>query len=228
MVSIGAAAYQNAANLQTNDSRLIRQTVSTPTPGSQPVTAAATPVAKVGDRVSLSPEVEVARLRESLGLQPTGKLRRQDFEAQIKADRERVRQALQTTLATMGVAASDALTLSQDAKGQIQVGGEWSGKEELAKKLNADPEFSKIFTRLAANSGVLDYTDTLKSGGKMATLSDYLDGDSAETNLVTLLQQYDSLKSSPNSLASLIGLSNNGEKPFSLSFDPGGISPVTG
>lgn len=222
MLAIGTAAYQNASSLLTADNRLIRQAASTTSATSQ-ASALASTASTSADRVSLSPEVDAARLRESLGLNPTGKLRRQDFEAMIQSDQEGVRQTMRTALDTLAPGAAGdtvgTLTLSQDAKGRIQVAGDWPGKDELAKKLNADPEFSKMFARLEVNSGLVNYADQMVGGEQGATLADYLDSDSADSNLSTLLQQYDSLKSSKNSLASLIDLSSSAGKPFSLAFD---------
>lgn len=228
MLNIGAAAYQNAANSSTNDSRTIRP--APPASGSAskslPTPAAA---AKSGDRVSLSPAVEVARLRESLGLQPTGKLRRQDFAARIASDRAGIQESLQAKLDALAPEAgekSGTLTLSQDTKGQIQVAGDWPGQEALTQKLNADPGFKLMFTRLSANSGVLDYSDTTKGGNQAASLTDYLDGDSADNNLASLIQNYAALKNSPHSLASLVSLSANSGPPFSLRFNNGEEVPT--
>lgn len=228
MSTIRAAAYQTAANLPTNDSRLIRP--ATPAAaGASKATATTTPPAAASDRVSLSPEVEVARLRESLGLQPTGKLRRQDFTARIAADQAGVQESLQARLDALAPEAgkpAGALTLTQDAKGQIQVSGDWPGKEALAKELNGDPQFKLIFTRLSANSEVLNFTTGAAAGGeKAATLSDYLDGEAAESNLTSLLQNYAALKNSRNSLASLVSLGAGSGKPYSLSFANGVITP---
>lgn len=225
MLSIGTAAYQNATSLQTNDSRLIRQAAPPASTTSQPSSALDTAThVNTGDQVSLSPEVEVARLRESLGLNPTGKLTRHNFEAMIQSDQDGVRKTLQANLDKLATGTSDTIgtiTLSQDAKGQIKVAGDWPGKAELTKNLNADPEFTKMFTRLARNSGLLSYADQAVAGGKGATLTDYLDSDTADTNLFNLLKQYDSLKTSKNSLASLINLSSSEGKPYSLTYKDG-------
>jgi hypothetical protein len=220
MLTIGTAAYQNAASLQTSDSRLLRQTASATTGLTQPAALGVTTTAPAGDRVSLSPAVEVARLRASLGLAPTGKLTRQDFETQIQSDHEAVRQTIQAKL-DQGSGAGNTMgqiTVTQDAKGQMQVAGDWPGKEALAKDLNADPEFTAMFARLAANSKVLSYAGQSMNGGQGATLNDYLDNETADSNLSTLLQQYDTLKGSTNSLASLINLSSNQGEPFALTY----------
>jgi hypothetical protein len=223
MLSIGTAAYQNAAGLLTTDNALIRQTtpttVATPLPSAPDTTTAN----KTGDRVTLSPEVDAARLRDSLGLSPTGKLKRGDFEARITSDQDGVRQAIQARIDALAPGASgtiDTLTLSQDANGRIQVTGDWSGTTELAKDLNADADFKKMFNRLAVNSGIIDYTKQISTAGNGASLMDYLDGDTetADNNLTTMLQQYGAMRTSKNSLASLINLSSNTDTPFSLTF----------
>lgn len=224
MLRIGTAAYQNATNMQTNDSRLIRQTASTASATSQPLAPDTSTPAKTGDRVSLSPKVELARLRESLGLNPTGKITRQNFETLIQSDQEGVTKTLQAKLDKLTSGLKDpigTITLRQDAKGQIQVTGDWSGKNKLTKDLNADPEFTKMFTRLARNSGLLNYADQTVAEGKGTTLADYLDSDTADANLSTLLKQYSSMKTSKNPLANLIDLSNSGGKPFSLAYNNG-------
>lgn len=221
MLSIRSGAYQNAASLLTTDNPLIRQTppttVATPLPSAPDTTTAS----KTGDRVTLSPEVDAARLRDSLGLSPTGKLKRRDFETRIQSDQDGVRQTIQARINALAAGASGTiapLTLSQDANGQIQVAGGWSGTAELAKDLNADPDFKKMFNRLAINSGIIDYSQRISSAGNGASLSDYLDGDTADSNLTTMLQQYDAMRTSKNSLASLIHLSTNADTPFSLTF----------
>lgn len=222
MLSVGNAAYQNAMSLQANDSLFISQATSTTSTTSQPSGILdTTTLGNASDRVSLSPEVDEARLRESLGLNPTGKLTRQDLEAVIQSDQNAVRQTVQANLDKLTAGTNgniSTLTLSQDAKGQIQVAGDWSGKDALAKNLNADPEFTKMFTRLSSNSGLLSYADQTVNGGKGAMLIDYLGSGSADNNLSTLLQQYDSLKTSKNSLASLINLSTSAGKPFSFTY----------
>jgi hypothetical protein len=229
--SIGSTAYQNAASLLTSDNSLISQAAPTTAVTSQSSTPSSAPAANTGDRVTLSPEVDAARLRESLGLNPTGKLKRQDFEAQIQSDQKGVQQSLQAQIDALAPGTSGTigkLTLSLDAKGQIQVTGDWSGDDALAKNLNADPDFKQMFTRLATNSGLVNYTDQLVSGGaNAATLNDYLNADSSDTadnNLNTLIQQYTSLKTSKNSLASLINLSSNSGPPFSLTYQNGATS----
>ncbi len=221
----GAAAYQNNASLLTNNGRLVNPAAPLVKSGNKSAATEATPVAAASDRVSLSPAVELARLRDSLGLPPTGTLTRQDFAARIKSDQEGVQKTLQANLDALAPAAGQpvgAITLSQDSKGQIQVAGDWPGKEALTKNLNADPDFKLMFTRLSANSGVLNATTPAQESGKSATLSDYLDGETADSNLATLLKNYSALKTAPNSLASLVGLGANAEKPFSLSFKAGG------
>ncbi len=223
MLSIGTAAYQNAASLLTTDNALIRQTPPTTITTPLPSTPDTTTASKTGDRVTLSPEVDAARLRDSLGLSPTGKLKRRDFEARIASDQDGVRQTIQARINALAAGTSDTidtLTLSQDANGQIQVAGVWSGTAELAKTLNADPDFKKMFNRLAINSGIIDYTKQISSAGNGASLSDYLDGDTdtADSNLTTMLHQYDAMRTSKNSLASLIHLSTNTDTPFSLTF----------
>lgn len=222
MLKIGTAAYQNATTMQTTDNRLLRP--ASPAPGyfSQPtIPAATTSESKTGVTVSLSPQVEEAHLRASLGLNPTGRLTRQAFEAQVDSDHQAVRQALQASFDKVAGAGGDLgqITITQDDKGVIAVAGDWPGKEALAQELNADPEFGTIFTRLAANSKLLSYAGHATDGGQGATLSDYLDNDSADNNLTSLLHQYDSLKNPKNSLASLLNLSMSEGDPFSLTFE---------
>lgn len=229
MLSIGTYAYQNAANLLTNDNSLIRQMSATNAGTATPPLSDSTSTAPSGDRVTLSPEGDAARLRESLGLNPTGKLKRQDFEALIQSDKEGVRQTLQANINALAPGASgsiDTLALSMDAKGNIQVAGDWSGKDALAKNLNADADFKKMFTRLSTNSGLMNYADQIANKWKGGSLSDYLDADSdtADNNLTTLLQQYSALKSSKNSLAGLISISSRETPPFTLTYKNGATS----
>jgi len=224
MLSIGNAAYKNTASLQSNDNRLIAQPAP-PADSASPKASVPSPArsADAGDRVSFSPEVGVARFRESLGLKPTGKLTRKNFEEQTQSDQAGVRNILQAKLDKLAPGATDrigAITLQQDSKGKIQVTGDWPGKTELTKSLNADTEFTKIFTRLSRNSGILSYADQMAKGDQKASLSDYLNSsETADSHLSSLLQQYSSLKNSKNVLASLVDLSRSGGKPFSMTYN---------
>lgn len=215
--NIGAATYQNNANLLTNDSNLVEQATPLQNAGSQNSDSSSAISASGGDQVTLSPAVDEARLRESLGWPPTGKVTRQDVTAQIQTDQAGVLQTLQGDLEELGLASDTAVTLSQDANGQIQVTGAGASNTALAKTLNADADFTAMFSRLAANSKFLNFSGQAPAtAGTTATLFDYLDGNTADSNLTTLLQQYSALKNSNNSLSSLISLSSNSGNPFTF------------
>ncbi len=217
MTSIGAAAYQNNLSLLTNDSSLVQQTFLSQNASNQNADRASAAPASGGDQVTLSSAVDEARLRQSLGLPPTGKITRQDFVDQIKADQAGVLQTLQDNLQKLGLDPNTLVTLSQDAKGQIQVDGAGSNNASLTKSLNGDADFTEMFSRLAANSKFLSFPGQEEATGFAANLSNYLDNEtSADSNLATLIRQYSSVKDSSTSFASLISLSSNSGNPFTL------------
>ncbi len=218
MTSIGAAAYQHVLDLLTKNSSMAQQTLPSQNASNQDAAPDAAAPASGGDQVTLSPAVDEARLRETLGLPPTGKITRQDFIDQIQADQAGVRQTLQDNLQKLGLAADTPVTLSRDARGQMQVSGAGSNNAALTKSLNADADFTKMFARLAANSKFLSFPTQSAAASLTANLSTYLDNESAaNANLATLLQQYSSLKNPSTSFAGLISLSSKSGNPFTFS-----------
>ena len=216
MANIGAV-YQNNASLLSNSS-LIQQAPSS-NGSSQNSYTNSTASAATGDQVSLSSAVEEARLRDSLGLPPTGKITRQDFTTQVQADQTGVLTAIQDSLNGLGLDPNTPITLTLGTDGQIQVTGAGANTDALTNSLNADANFSQMFSRLATNSKLLSFAGQMQSSsGTTPTLSDYLDNNNnADSKLNMLIQQYEAMKASSGSLAGLISLSNSSGAPFSFS-----------
>ncbi|MDA8164317.1 MAG: hypothetical protein M0017_04720 [Desulfobacteraceae bacterium] len=216
MANIGAV-YQNNASLLSNSS-LIQQAPSS-NGSSQNSYTNSTASAATGDQVSLSSAVEEARLRDSLGLPPTGKITRQDITTQIQADQTGVLTAIQDSLNGLGLDPNTPITLTLGTDGQIQVTGAGANTDALTNSLNADANFSQMFSRLATNSKLLSFAGQMQSSsGTTPTLSDYLDNNNnADSKLNMLIQQYEAMKASSGSLAGLISLSNSSGAPFSFS-----------
>jgi hypothetical protein len=170
------------------------------------------------DTVTLSSDVGVARLREALGLPPTGKLSRQNFQSAADSGEKAVRAILESTMADLGVDETQTVSLSLNTKGKIVIKETFSQKAALEKQLNSDEAFKAGFSRLSTNTEILDFAADLQTNAGSMSLASFMGGESEDSSLNTLLklaETYNELKSGKNPLQIIAGLSRR-ETPFEL------------
>jgi|GEM_PF-1214913 len=170
-----------------------------------------------GVKVSLSKAVETARLRESMGLEPTGRLRLGDFKTAAKGQRKAVTQKLAQAMEEQGIKKDQKISLSLDSKYNLTISESFSGKSNLVKALNSDTAFMASFKQLSVNQQVVDYTKNLTT--RQSSMMDFMNDDSGWDGLMALANQYKEVKSAGNSLTSLLGLSLK-DAPYTYVHDP--------
>ncbi len=171
------------------------------------------------DMVTFSKEVAIAKTREILGLNPTGRLTLSDFKTAAENQGQDVKSMLMSYMEKMDIDKNQKISLSLDAKSNIIIKENFSDKGKLEKTLNEDKKFSLAFNRLSANSEFLDYTKNLQT--RTSSLVDYMNSDSDWTRALSLGSEYSSLKSSSNPLETLLGISKK-QTPFTFEYGPAG------
>lgn len=192
-----------------------------PTTSTQVTTEKETkPSAPTGDRVTLSKGVAEARTREAMGLNPTGRLKLNDFKTAADNQEKIVDSTISSLRKELGVDENQTISFSLNEKGDIAINEKFPQKTKLEKILNEDKEFTLTFKRLSANNEILDFTKGLQSN--KTSLVDFMnsDSDSDWSNLSSLASEYSKIKSSDNSLSTLLGISRK-EVPYTFTHDPG-------
>ncbi|WDP89510.1 MAG: hypothetical protein HUN04_07155 [Desulfobacter sp.] len=161
--------------------------------------------------VSLSKAVAQARLRESMGLAPTGRLSLDDFKAAAEDREKTVADALARTMNSLGIDSGQKISLSLDSDNKLTISESFSGKSKLQNTLNEDEEFMAAFKQLSANQEVVSFTEKLSSGG--TSMVDYMDDTQGWDGAMALANQYNQIKASGNSLSALLGASRS-ETPY--------------
>ncbi len=175
-----------------------------------------------GVKVSLSKAVETARLREAMGLAPTGRLKLGDFKTAAKDQEQAVAQKLAATMDETGVKKDQKISFSLDSKYKLTISESFSGKSKLVNALNSDTAFMASFKQLSANQQIVDYTESLST--RQTSLADVMNDDSGWDGLMALATQYKAVSSAGNSLTGLLGLSRM-EAPYTYVYDPN-VKPV--
>jgi len=168
-------------------------------------------------KVSLSKAVETAKLREAMGLEPTGRLKLGDFKTAAENQEKAVTQKLAQAMEELGIKKDQTISLSLDSEYNLTISESFSGKSKLVKALNSDTAFMASFKQLSANQQVVDYTENLTS--RQTSLTDFMDDDSGWDGIMALANQYREIKSAGNSLTGLLGLSRS-EAPYTYVHDP--------
>jgi len=193
----------------------------TPTTSTQATTEKeTTPSAPTGDRVTLSKGVAEARTREAMGLNPTGRLKLNDFKTAAENQEKSVDSTLTSLIEELGVDENQTISFSLNEKGDITINEKFPQKTKMEKILNEDKEFSLTFNRLSANNEILDFAKSFQS--KKTSLVDFMnsDSDTDGSDLLSLASEYSKIKSSDNSLSTLLGISRQ-EVPYTFTHDPG-------
>ncbi|MCG8617782.1 MAG: hypothetical protein MI802_16320 [Desulfobacterales bacterium] len=167
--------------------------------------------------VSLSGGVADARLRENMGLNPTGRLTLGDFRDAADTQEEIVAAKLEDTMTGLGLDPGMALNLSVDADFNITIAESFPGKSELQKALNEDPEFELAYKQMTANREVADYADSLTQ--KSVSLASFMGDNSSWEDIMSMARKYDDMKSTSTGLTSLLGMSKT-ETPYTYTYTP--------
>lgn len=181
-------------------------------------TASAESQAIKTDTVTLSSDVGVARLREALGLPPTGRLSREDFQTAADTDEEAVRESLESAMAELGVDEAQTVSLSLNTKGKIVIKESFSQKTALEKQLNSDEAFKAGLSRLSTNTEILNFVADLQADAGSMNLASFMNSESEDSGMNALLkiaETYNELKSGKNPLEIIAGLSHS-RTPFEL------------
>jgi hypothetical protein len=176
-----------------------------------------------GDRVTFSKDLTAAQTREAMGLNPTGKLRLKDLE-EVAQDREAaVSTTLAQTMQSLGIELDEEISLSVDSNGGIQISGDFPEKSDLEDALNEDEEFTTAFSQLSANQSILDHISQLQNSAQnfQASIVDYFgsDSDSDISDLLSLADEIETIKSGDNRMGTLLNLSSS-RTPFSYTYNP--------
>lgn len=172
-----------------------------------------------GDTVTLSDGIAAARTREAMGLNPTGQLRLSDFRTAAENQTQIINTKLESFMKEQGIDDDQTITLSLDSKSNITIKENFSGKSKLEKAMNGDKDFTSAFRALGANSGILDYTDELKTRINSKSLADFMDSDPDWSDLMTLASTYTEMKSSSNPLATLVSIRQS-QTPYEFRYEP--------
>ncbi len=166
-----------------------------------------------GDTVTLSPDVARAKTREAMGLNPTGRLKLEDFKTAAAKQEESVKSMLGSAMEYLGIDRDQQVSLTLDADYRIVIGEDFSGKSELENVLNDDGAFELGFKGLSTNSEITNYAKELQS--RTTSLADYFNADISQDDLLSLASKYEDIKSSGNSLETLMGISRI-EQPYTF------------
>ncbi len=176
------------------------------------------------DRVTFSSDLTLAQTREAMGLEPTGKLKLKDLES-VAQDRENVvTSTLEQTMQSLGIEFAGKIVLSMNSDDEIEVSGDFSGKDALEDALNEDEAFVTAFKQLSANQSILDHMSELQANVQTLQttgLSSFFDSDSDTgfDSLLSLADEYESLKGSNKNIKRLLNLSSS-ENSYSYTYNP--------
>ncbi len=222
MVSINNTEAYRTNDLYSNNNKSVIETTDTAkTTGTDKADPTESPAIKK-DTVTLSKDVPVARLREAMGLAPTGRLSREDFETVVDADEKTVKETLESAMEGLGIDKDQKVSLSLNAKGKIVIKEKFAAKTDLEKQLNNDEGFKATFSRLATNSEFLDFSTNLQTKSHSMSLVSFMNGDSDESDwnhLFELADTYNQLKSSKDPLETISMVSHK-ENPFEFVHAP--------
>ena len=173
MIPSGIKAYQTTDPLSLAQDAGVRSSRTRQTDTTSATTPKTTKSAGTssGDRVTLSPEVALARLRDELGLTPSGNISKDQLEEARIASASNVNNALTRHMESVGIPTDRPLTLTSGSKGTIRVEGSDRAARQLETALNKDEAFKKGFE--AATTHIkLDRWVRLNGGAFETGLSD--------------------------------------------------------
>lgn len=171
-----------------------------------------------GVSVFLSDGVAEARVRENMGLEPTGRLKLGDFKDAADAQEKAVQSRLEQTMETLGIDPDQEISLSLDADFNIIIAESFDGKAALEKALNNDPEFEKTFKQMSANKEVVNYVDSLVNRGS-SSLASFMDDNTSWDDILSMAKKYGDITSGDADLVGVLGLSKM-SVPYTYVYEP--------
>lgn len=223
MTSVNTTNTYLLNDLYLRDNRSVIKPADTAKTAGTGKTASAESQAIKKDTVTLSSDVGVARMREALGLPPTGKLSREDFQTSADSDEETIRASLESAMEELGVDENQTVSLSLNTKGKIVIKETFPQKAALEKQLNSDDTFKAGFSRLSTNTEILDFAADLQTSTRSMSLASFMNSESEDSSwnsLLKIAETYNELKSGKDPLEIIAGLSRQ-ETPFELVHPPG-------
>ncbi|MDY0164193.1 hypothetical protein [Desulfobotulus sp.] len=205
----GIQAYQRSDTVLTerNDERKIQNTPS----ALSSRTRANTDTAATGnrqDRVSLSEEVQGAKLRENMGLPISGKITKTMLEDSHKAILDTVNERILQARTEAGIPEDAEVTLRLTEKGSIKVSSKSGGAWELEKRLQEDTSFKNAFASLGLHKSLQQITT---GKGQSSFFS-----DTEDRPLSMIAREYTALRQSQDPLRTLLTQVQAQSSTFSL------------
>ena len=222
MATVDTIKTYRTNDLYLRDNRSVIKPADTAKTSGAGKTAPAESQANQKDTVTLSSDVGVARLREALGLPPTGRLSREDFQTAADSGEESIRASLESAMEGLGVDANQTVSLSLNTKGKIVIKETFSQKAALEKQLNSDESFKAGFSRLSTNTEILDFAADLQTKARSMSLASFMNSESEDSGwnaLSKIAETYNELKSGKDPLQIIAGFSRR-ETPFELVHPP--------
>ena len=216
MINIGTSAYNSTLNYSSENERVIKNNDVIPYVKPKKTIDKMGVVGKK-DRVSLSNGVEIAKLRESLGLNPTGKLNKEDVEKVAVVDKEKISAWLKSAINDLNIE-SNNISFSLNRNGKIEINGSFVDKQTLQRKMNNDNEFVRDFERLSTNKEITDYADNTKTRVKGTNLFSVINNESAFESLSKTATNYGQSRENVDPLVKLMQLSRQ-NNPFEFTYN---------
>lgn len=161
------------------------------------------------DRVSLSGEVQSAKIRESLGLPITGKITKDMLENSHKTIRETVNARILQSRTEAGIPEDAEITVRITEKGSIKVSSKAGGAWEMEKSLQEDASFKTAFASLGVHDRMQDYISRQRQPQNLFS-------DTEEQSLSRIAREYTMLRQGTDPLTSLVSQMQNQNGAFSL------------
>ncbi|TWI68207.1 hypothetical protein LZ24_02581 [Desulfobotulus alkaliphilus] len=171
------------------------------------------------DRVSLSPEVEAAKLRESLGLPIRGKITKEIMENSRKAIEETVHHQIAQARQNAGIPEDAEILVRLTAKGDIRVNSGVKGSWELEKGLQEDKGFKEAFASLGMHQGLNSLGQTGKPEARQQFSAFFDAGEERSLSLIS--RDYNSLRQSADPLQALVLQARKQHPEFTFRHDNG-------
>lgn len=218
MVNVNTSIYSSYGSFYGTNEHITESALTT-VAGASPLTDTGDRTVSKTDTVTLSPAVEWAQRRESLGLNPTGKITKGDIETVVDIDMQEIKDQLATLMVHLGIDENQQISLSLDENGDIVVTEDFPGSSELEEMMNQDEAFTVTFNRLATNNQLLDYTENIQTRVAGEGMRSQMNTNADWSDLNHIASVYNAFKSGDDPLELLTRISRQ-ENPFLLIYNP--------
>lgn len=208
----GIQAYQRNENplLERNDERKIQNPLNA-TSGKTKGLTENTATGYRQDRVSLSGDVETAKLRENLGLPISGKVTKEMLESSHEATLDSVNAEILKIRSEMGIPGDAEVSISLTEKGNIKVSSKAGGAGEMEKRLQEDTSFKDMLSALGLHNRLQEISMTKSQTSFFSNTED--------RSLSVIARQYTALRQNPDSLNAVVSQIQNQTDTFTLKHD---------